>query len=115
MVVMQDEPLGTFIEQRDAYLDASLRLEGRGRWGTLCARCGVKEPKWRCKDCFGPSLWCHDCVEVLHEEAPLHRILVHSLVFTISLTADLISSIGLGPILLREQWRIWTFPFNSVI
>ncbi|KAF8059256.1 hypothetical protein FPV67DRAFT_1675319 [Lyophyllum atratum] len=56
-----DNPLLTWINYRDKYLDAMLQLEGRGRFAETCASCRDPEPTYRCLDCHGRRM-------------PLHRI-----------------------------------------
>ncbi|KAG2093727.1 uncharacterized protein F5147DRAFT_747879 [Suillus discolor] len=50
-----------------------LRLEGHGTPKTLC-RCGLAAPRFRCHDCFGTQMFCHECILHSHTRDPLHRI-----------------------------------------
>ncbi|KAG2117119.1 uncharacterized protein F5147DRAFT_742928 [Suillus discolor] len=69
--IRQDE-LTFWLEERHAYLDEFIRLEGRG--GESQCRCGVLSAQFRCEDCFSVELACRDCIVQSHYHAPLHRI-----------------------------------------
>ncbi|KAF8210748.1 hypothetical protein K438DRAFT_2046357, partial [Mycena galopus ATCC 62051] len=63
----------TWIPECDNYLDALLRLEGRGPWWSRgCAVCKDTNATWRCEDCFGNRLLCGVCVVEKHWDEPLH-------------------------------------------
>ncbi|KAF8214393.1 hypothetical protein K438DRAFT_1902273 [Mycena galopus ATCC 62051] len=58
----------TWIPHRDNYLDAFLRLEGRGPWWSRgCAVCKDTNATWRCEDCFGIAFY-------KHRDEPLHLL-----------------------------------------
>ncbi|KAG1888957.1 uncharacterized protein F5891DRAFT_1216956 [Suillus fuscotomentosus] len=40
---------------------------------SLCC-CGLAAPRFRCRDCFGTQMFCHECVLHNHTRNPLHRI-----------------------------------------
>ncbi|KAG1866481.1 hypothetical protein C8R48DRAFT_747671 [Suillus tomentosus] len=63
----------TWIPERQAFLDETLRLEGRGNAGISCC-CGLAAPLFRCRDCFGTQMFCQECVLQSHTNNPLHRI-----------------------------------------
>ncbi|KAG2031785.1 hypothetical protein BDR03DRAFT_936229 [Suillus americanus] len=69
----QDTPLLVWIPERQTFLDETLRLEGRGTPESLCC-CGLFAPHFRCRDCFGTEMFCHECVLCNHTRNPLHRI-----------------------------------------
>lgn len=60
-IMYQDTPLLAWIPERQAFLDETLRLEGRGNSGISC-RCGLAAPLFRCRDCFGTQMFCQECV-----------------------------------------------------
>ncbi|KAF7373979.1 CxC2 domain-containing protein [Mycena sanguinolenta] len=74
----QDYPMLTWAEHQDEYLDEVLRLEGRGYAAiySRCGGCGVADPKFRCcqQTCYGPSLYCRQCVVERHAVLPTHWI-----------------------------------------
>ncbi|KAG1818253.1 hypothetical protein EV424DRAFT_1324062 [Suillus variegatus] len=69
----QDLPLSVWKLERQKFLDETLRLEGRGTPETLCC-CGLAAPRFRCRDCFGTQMLCHECILRSHTRNPLHRI-----------------------------------------
>ncbi|KAL1940902.1 hypothetical protein VTO73DRAFT_7538 [Trametes versicolor] len=70
-----DEPLATWMQFRNEYLDEVLRLEGRGRHAQrLTCPCGVGRCEFRCVECLGGELLCQPCTVAKHELLPLHRI-----------------------------------------
>jgi hypothetical protein len=81
----QDTPLLAWIPERQTFLDETLRLEGRGTPESLCC-CGLFAPHFRCRDCFGTEMFCHECVLRNHTRNPLHRIDVRRYFFTLSKT-----------------------------
>ncbi|KAG2058310.1 hypothetical protein BDR06DRAFT_980537 [Suillus hirtellus] len=58
---------------RQFFLDETLHLEGRGTPESLCC-CGLAAPHFRCRNCFGTQMFCHECVLHNHTRNPLHRI-----------------------------------------
>ncbi|KAG1908791.1 uncharacterized protein F5891DRAFT_1124415 [Suillus fuscotomentosus] len=69
----QDTPLLAWIPERQTFLDETLCLEGRGTPESLCC-CGLAAPSFRCCDCFGTQMFCHECILRSHTWNPLHRI-----------------------------------------
>ncbi|KAJ7772385.1 hypothetical protein B0H16DRAFT_1305461, partial [Mycena metata] len=60
-----------------AYLNESLRFEGRGDHVgyTACPRCLERTPDHRCRHCLGGGeLLCRDCIVVAHSQLPFHQI-----------------------------------------
>lgn len=72
-IMPQDLPLSVWKLERQKFLDETLRLEGRGTPETLCC-CGLAAPRFRCRDCFGTQMLCHECILRSHTRNPLHRI-----------------------------------------
>ncbi|KAJ7429361.1 hypothetical protein B0H11DRAFT_2266008 [Mycena galericulata] len=73
-----DFPFKTFVAYRDPVLDEMLRLEGRGEpkvYGR-CGGCGTAAPTYRCEHqaCFGPELFCSQCIVKSHKVLPAHHI-----------------------------------------
>ncbi|KAF8121845.1 hypothetical protein K438DRAFT_1653350 [Mycena galopus ATCC 62051] len=68
----------TWVEHQDEYLDEMLRLEGRGFPAThsKCGGCGKADPRFRCEHqtCYGPALYCQECVVDRHAVLPTHWI-----------------------------------------
>ncbi|KAJ6448048.1 hypothetical protein C8R47DRAFT_971630 [Mycena vitilis] len=65
------------MRERNAFQDALLRREGRGPWWSKgCASAGCLEIKgeFRCEDCFGGRLLCHNCIVERHRDEPLHLL-----------------------------------------
>ncbi|KAJ7738538.1 hypothetical protein DFH07DRAFT_870534 [Mycena maculata] len=62
----------------DEYVDEMCRLEGRGEPDVYsrCGGCAAPEPTYRCRHqlCFGPELFCSDCVVKRHAVLPAHWI-----------------------------------------
>ncbi|KIY61804.1 hypothetical protein CYLTODRAFT_384292 [Cylindrobasidium torrendii FP15055 ss-10] len=51
-----------------------MRLKGRRGLGGPCRQCpSGKDALYRCKDCFGNGMQCHDCFLGLHAKQPFHR------------------------------------------
>ncbi|KAF8175654.1 hypothetical protein K438DRAFT_1608242, partial [Mycena galopus ATCC 62051] len=73
-----DYPLRTWAEHQDEYLDAMLRLEGRGYPAIYshCGDCQEPDPTFRCENgsCHGPSLYCRGCIVNRHATLPTHWI-----------------------------------------
>ncbi|KAJ7152679.1 hypothetical protein C8R43DRAFT_886109 [Mycena crocata] len=68
----------TWAQHRDVYLDEMLRLEGRGdsHCYEKCGGCGSAAPEFRCAHqmCFGPALFCEQCIVLRHQVLPTHWI-----------------------------------------
>ncbi|KAJ6479819.1 hypothetical protein C8R45DRAFT_1054444 [Mycena sanguinolenta] len=64
----------TWAEHQEEYLDEMLRLEGRGYPAihSMCGGCSVVDPKFHCcqQTCYGPSLYCGQCVVDRHAVLP---------------------------------------------
>ncbi|KAJ7694007.1 hypothetical protein B0H14DRAFT_2419338, partial [Mycena olivaceomarginata] len=75
-----DLPFQTWVGHRDEYLDETLRLEGRGDVDvySFCGGCGKENPVYRCEHqtCYGPGLFCRDCIVARHQVLPTHWIQV---------------------------------------
>ncbi|KAJ7803369.1 hypothetical protein B0H14DRAFT_3091988 [Mycena olivaceomarginata] len=74
-----DRPLLSWIPLRDEYLAEIIRLEGRGDVCiTHCPTCPATTPpqipRYRCKDCMIPDLFCQECCAKAHVRHPLDRI-----------------------------------------
>jgi hypothetical protein len=77
LIRAQDDPLGAFVPEVEAFLREFLRLEGRGdHLNPTCPFCKVGVAAIRCIDCFGGTICCHDCTVSIHAQNPLHRIQV---------------------------------------
>jgi len=98
-VELNDSPLQEWSRfHRDAYLDEMLRHEGRAGDPFCDGEC-EKEGLFKCKDCFGGQLYCHECFVERHSHLPFHRVLVRFLQYSqCALLIDLYST-GLGAIL----------------
>ncbi|KAH7906698.1 hypothetical protein BJ138DRAFT_1219360 [Hygrophoropsis aurantiaca] len=71
-----DRPLLLWLAERDDFLQELLRSEGRGDYAEHlpCHSCPEAQPTFRCEDCFGRNLYCHQCIVNVHTINPLHRI-----------------------------------------
>ncbi|KAF7783272.1 hypothetical protein Agabi119p4_2648 [Agaricus bisporus var. burnettii] len=71
-----EDPMSSWREQIDEFLDELLRLEGRGDYAShgICLECHERRPEYRCSDCSTDELYCSSCVVALHKRNPLHRI-----------------------------------------
>jgi hypothetical protein len=78
--VLQDDPLKTWVDYRDDYLDECMLLEGRGPFYSFCAGCRSPESKYRCEDCTPGPLWCKVCLLARHGQLPLHLVEVRRIV-----------------------------------
>ncbi|KAL0948665.1 hypothetical protein HGRIS_010468 [Hohenbuehelia grisea] len=70
-------PLLTWIAYRDLYLEACMRLEGRGLQASdsaTCAGCTDGLPTFRCRSCLSPRMLCQACMLSRHADQPLHCI-----------------------------------------
>ncbi|KAJ7603387.1 hypothetical protein DFH06DRAFT_1022305 [Mycena polygramma] len=63
---------------REETLDEWLRGEGRGspEFYAACGRCKAENPTFRCarQTCFGPALFCEECIMEVHRQLPTHGI-----------------------------------------
>lgn len=50
-----------------------MRHNGCGSEGITCS-CGGELPEFRCSDCHGIQMFCHECTLQKHVHHPLHRI-----------------------------------------
>ena len=71
---LQDDPLNTWFDYQDDYLDACMTLEGRGSLHDLCAGCRAPKPIYRCEECTLGILWCQLCMLKRHNQMPLHFV-----------------------------------------
>ncbi|KAF5381782.1 hypothetical protein D9615_005372 [Tricholomella constricta] len=63
------------IPDRDMFVAEDIRWDGRGEHlDQLCPECGAGEPKYRCEDCEGGQLLCHECTLAAHRRNSLHRL-----------------------------------------
>ncbi|KAJ7687895.1 hypothetical protein B0H14DRAFT_3533728 [Mycena olivaceomarginata] len=73
-----DHPMLTWAGHQDEYLDGMLRLEGRGYPAiySKCGGCGEADPTFRCaqQTCYGPGLFCKECIVARHAVLPTHWI-----------------------------------------
>lgn len=75
---VEDSPLREWANvHRDTYLDEMMRHESRIGAHHCSGECG-RDGTFKCKDCFGYRLWCHNCFVRQHSHLPLHRPLVSS-------------------------------------
>ena len=71
-----------WLQYRDGSLDELLRLYGLGDYHGIdtCAMCRNANAMYRCLDCFGNcQLHCDGCLVKKHQDLPLHRVEVSSL------------------------------------
>jgi hypothetical protein len=57
---------------REKFLQYLLELEGRYGDGS-CDRCSAKNAHFRCSDCIGDLIHCHQCFMDHHKSLPFHR------------------------------------------
>ncbi|KAJ6489344.1 hypothetical protein C8R47DRAFT_1071689 [Mycena vitilis] len=73
-----DLPFLSWVDERDEYLDETLRLEGRGDASVFsaCGSCGAQDPSFRCENqmCYGTQLFCQSCIVERHQVLPTHWI-----------------------------------------
>ncbi|KAJ7711943.1 hypothetical protein B0H14DRAFT_2414457, partial [Mycena olivaceomarginata] len=71
-------PMLTWAAYQDEYLDEMLQLEGRGYPAihSTCGGCQAANPTFRCtqQTCYGPSLFCHECIVDRHSVLLTHWI-----------------------------------------
>lgn len=76
----QDYLMLTWAGHQDEYLDEMLRLEGRGYLAiySTCGGCKCPNPTFRCaqQTCYGPALFCKNCIVERHAILPTHWIQV---------------------------------------
>ncbi|KAJ8591371.1 hypothetical protein M405DRAFT_851366 [Rhizopogon salebrosus TDB-379] len=71
-----DNPLLSWIDHRDMFLHEMLRHAGRGDNITsyVCCACSTGQAIFRCKDCFGSTIYCQGCIVSAHSRSPIHRV-----------------------------------------
>ncbi|KAJ7623110.1 hypothetical protein DFH06DRAFT_1142895 [Mycena polygramma] len=73
-----DLPFQTWVGYRQQYLEEMFRLEGRGNIDvySTCGGCGEANPAFRCEhqSCYGPGMFCQECIVVRHQVLPTHWI-----------------------------------------
>ena len=69
----QNDFLREWITKRESFLQHLLELEGRSDDG-LCSRCRANDGHFRCSDCIGDLVHCHECFMECHKLLPFHRI-----------------------------------------
>ena len=87
------DPNVTWMPFRDVYLDELLRHDGSQQ--LICVRCNNADATYKCQDCFGPLVFCHQCVLTEHACLPLHRIEVRGVGQSMISKANRDSSAGL--------------------
>jgi len=70
----QNDFLREWLPQRAMYLKTMLAGEAPRDPMSICATCGKREAKWRCKNCFGGRMLCSVCCRNEHLARPFHRI-----------------------------------------
>jgi hypothetical protein len=67
-----------WVSEQEIFLRELIRLEGRGDslGQELCGECNERVPEYRCRDCFGTTLYCKTCTVARHYENPCHRVQV---------------------------------------
>jgi len=105
-----DRPLLTWIEYRENYLDALLRLEGRGQFHDQgCSSCGDSDPRYRCVDCHGRRLVCAECLLCSHADQPLHVVQVCQCNFALaSISGTLFAAVVRRPVSESFTRYSWT-------
>jgi hypothetical protein len=84
---MQGEALRMWQSDADAFLEEFLRLDGRGDYVKDQCTCGRQGAIYRCQDCHGCELLCHECMIHIHDRQPLHQMEVCALLIITSLTS----------------------------
>ncbi|KAF7325365.1 CxC2 domain-containing protein [Mycena sanguinolenta] len=78
IVKPSDPSLSEWRAKRDAYISALMRRDGTGDDGlsgtVCCPACHAPVADFRCRDCFGDTMYCSSCIVQKHGENPLHRI-----------------------------------------
>src|ERR1019366_3342241 len=69
----QNDFLREWVPKRESFLQLLLQLEGQSNDG-LCSQCGASDGHFRCSDCIGNLVHCHDCFMEHHKLLPFHRI-----------------------------------------
>jgi hypothetical protein len=85
--ISQDEPLLTWLHDRDKYLAELIMMEGRGDAlrQERCIQCLDNPAEFRCFDCFGQELFCRSCMISNHTRTPFHVVNVWSVSLDLSI------------------------------
>jgi hypothetical protein len=60
---------------RDVYLVQLLRRDGcADASSSVCPKCSVRTPQFRCRECAGELLLCRECCVDTHAQHPLHVV-----------------------------------------
>jgi hypothetical protein len=73
-----------------------LRLDGRGEQKNQlkCSGCSKGEPRYRCRDCLGGSLFCADCIADNHRCNLFHYIeVLGPLFYSKDILANILSKV----------------------
>ncbi|KAF7969882.1 hypothetical protein HWV62_25675 [Athelia sp. TMB] len=70
---IQNNPLRTWLDEREDFLLELLRRDGRGDSGHRCS-CNKADGVVRCTDCYGSVMVCQSCIVETHHVNPFHRI-----------------------------------------
>lgn len=78
---LKDQPISSWLEDRDYYLNELNRREGRGDFrNERCYKCGdaetAREATIRCMSCIPGPLRCEACIVRDHADHPYHRLKV---------------------------------------
>jgi len=68
-----------WLQIRDSQLDELLRHDGKADLSVTCVCCKKTSASYKCKNCFGPKVFCLPCLLEEHACHPLHRVFVCSL------------------------------------
>ncbi|KAF8439266.1 hypothetical protein L210DRAFT_3646022 [Boletus edulis BED1] len=72
---VSDHPILAWAQDdRQAFLDELLRLEGRCGHSEFCIACKTSPALFRCSDCLGTDMLCSSCLLESHQSTPLHRV-----------------------------------------
>lgn len=71
------DPNLKWLPLRETYLDELLRHDGRQQ--RVCSSCGTADARYKCVDCFGPLVFCCECLIREHASHPFHRIEVRAI------------------------------------
>ena len=69
----QNEFLREYLSRRHSILIELLRQESFPS-RSICSTCQQSAGMYRCRDCFGSSIWCGTCCVSTHVHLPFHRI-----------------------------------------
>src|ERR1700733_337953 len=69
----QNEFMQEYLDRRNSILIEILRHEALPSQ-QFCSNCQELSSRYRCRDCFGTTMWCRGCCISAHTHAPFHRI-----------------------------------------